>query len=439
MDRMREVKDFVRQYYAERFEGVEFRPNVDWVPVSGKAFGPEELEALVECALKFWLTAGPYCKRFEEGLTSLTGAWATCLTNSGSSANLLAISSLCSKSLSGERLREGDEVITSAVGFPTTLNPILQNGLSAVLVDAEPGTYNPSIEAIETAVTPRTRAVFLAHCLGNPFEVDQVLGLCKERGMFLIEDTCDGLGALFKGKPVGSWGDLGTLSFYPAHHITTGEGGAVLCKTGELARIVRSLRDWGRHCWCEPGRDNTCGHRYDTRFLGLPEGYDHKYVYSDIGYNLKMTDLQAAIGEVQLRRLPVFAKTRDRNFKALHELFSMYEEWFVLPRAVAGAEPSWFGYPLTVRDCAPFSRTDLIKYLDTRKIATRPVFAGNLARQPAYRGHPQVRTSSGLANSDAVLESSLWLGVCQAIDEPRLDYMLESIEDWLRSYSHATA
>jgi CDP-6-deoxy-D-xylo-4-hexulose-3-dehydrase len=461
LDLTQEVKEIVRRCYSQRFEGRTFRPGVDWVPVSGKAFGPEELEALVQCALEFWLTAGPYCHRFESRLRSIVGAKAVALTNSGSSANLLAVSALCSLSLGERRLRGGDEIITAALGFPTTLNPILQNHLSAVLIDSRLGTYNPDVSHIEAALSPRTRGVFLAHSLGNPFQVDVVSELCRKRGLFLIEDACDALGASFvvktplvprdpaspigrigsidqttlEGKPLGSWGDLSTLSFYPAHHITTGEGGAVLSQSDELARIVRSLRDWGRHCWCEPGHDNTCGHRYDALFPGLPVGYDHKYVYSEIGYNLKMTDLQAAIGEAQLERLPLFAQIRDRNFLALHELFRSYEEWFILPRPVPGAKPSWFGYPLTVREQAPFSRLDFIRYLDSRRIGTRLMFGGNLARQPAYLGNPLVKTPpAGLPGADEALTSSFWLGVCQAIDEPRLSYMLECIEGYLHAW-----
>ncbi|HHW40499.1 MAG TPA: lipopolysaccharide biosynthesis protein RfbH [Syntrophomonadaceae bacterium] len=428
------IKELVRQYYYERFGNQHFRPGVDWVPVSGKAFGPEELEALVECALDFWLTAGPYAKQFEEKLANILKVPRVCLTNSGSSANLLCISALCSNAMGDKKLKPGDEVITSAVGFPTTLNPILQNGLTAVLVDIELGTYNPRPEAIEEAITEKTRAVILAHTLGNPFDAQAIRALCDKHGLFLIEDACDALGAKFNGRPVGSWGDLASFSFYPAHHITTGEGGAVACSSVQWARIIESLRDWGRHCWCEPGHDNTCGRRYNWKFPGLPEGYDHKYVYSEVGYNLKMTDLQAAIGLVQLERLDSFAAIRQRNFKALHELFSKYEDWFILPCNVKGAEPSWFGYPVTIKPNAPFARIELLKYLEEKRIGTRLIFGGNLTRQPAYQGHPLVRVVGPLTASDIVLNSSFWLGVCQAIDGVKLRYMLESIMDWLEEY-----
>lgn len=428
------IKELVRQYYYERFGRQQFRPGIDWVPVSGKAFGPEELETLVECALDFWLTAGPYAKRFEDKLATVLGVPRVCLTNSGSSANLLSVSALCSNAMGDKKLKPGDEVITSAVGFPTTLNPILQNGLTAVLVDVELGTYNPKPETIEAAVTEKTRAVILAHTLGNPFDAQAIRALCDRYGLILIEDACDALGAKFNGRPVGSWGDLASFSFYPAHHITTGEGGAVACSSVQWARIIESLRDWGRHCWCEPGHDNTCGRRYNWKFPGLPEGYDHKYIYSEIGYNLKMTDLQAAIGLVQLERLDSFAVTRRRNFEALHELFTRYEDWFVLPRSVEGAEPSWFGYPLSIKPGAPFTRTEFLRYLDGKRIGTRLLFGGNLAKQPAYHGNSHIKAEKSLRNSDEVVYASFWLGVCQAIDEARLDYMLKCLSAWLGRY-----
>ncbi|NPV81355.1 MAG: lipopolysaccharide biosynthesis protein RfbH [Firmicutes bacterium] len=428
------IKELVRQYYYERFGRQQFRPGIDWVPVSGKAFGPEELEILVECALDFWLTAGPYAKRFEDKLASVLGVPRVCLTNSGSSANLLSVSALCSNAMGDKKLKPGDEVITSAVGFPTTLNPILQNGLTAVLVDVELGTYNPRPETIEAAVTEKTRAVILAHTLGNPFDAQAIRALCDRYGLILIEDACDALGAKFNGRPVGSWGDLASFSFYPAHHITTGEGGAVACSSVQWARIIESLRDWGRHCWCEPGHDNTCGRRYNWKFPGLPEGYDHKYVYSEMGYNLKMTDLQAAIGLVQLERLDSFAAIRERNFAALHELFTRYEDWFILPRSVEGAKASWFGYPVTIKPSAPFTRTELLRCLEEKRIGTRLIFGGNLLRQPAYREHPRIRMVGCLRGSDTVLDRSFWLGVCQAIDKIKLNYMLECITDWLEGH-----
>lgn len=428
------IKELVRQYYYERFGKQQFRPGVDWVPVSGKAFGPEELEALVECALDFWLTAGPYAKQFEKKLAGILDVPRVCLTNSGSSANLLSISALCSNAMGDKKLKPGDEVITSAVGFPTTLNPILQNGLVAVLVDAELGIYNPSPEIIEAAITERTRAVILAHTLGNPFDAQAIRALCDRNGLFLIEDACDALGAKFKGRMVGSWGDLASFSFYPAHHITTGEGGAVACSSVQLSKIIASLRDWGRHCWCEPGHDNTCGRRYNWEFSGLPEGYDHKYIYSEVGYNLKITDLQAAIGLVQLDRLNSFAAARQRNFNALHELFRRYEDWFILPYSIEGAEPSWFGYPITIKPSAPFTRADFLKYLEERRIGARLIFGGNLARQPAYKNCASVRVAGTLDGSDTVLSRSLWLGVCQAIGEAELGYVLDCISAWMRKY-----
>ncbi len=428
-----EILKLVERHFQETLGDAKFRPGIDWVPVSGKSFGPLEMQSLVAAALEFDITAGLRAQRFAQHLNRLLGMSRVLLTNSGSSANLLAVATLCSKSLRERRLLPGHEVITAATGFPTTLNPILQHNLTAVLVDAEPGTYNPSVASIEAALGPKTRALFLAHTLGNPVDLDRIRGICHALDLYLVEDSCDALGSSFLGQPAGSWGHLSTFSFYPAHHITTGEGGALACASGELARVALSLRDWGRHCWCQPGQDNTCGKRYDWSFPGLPSGIDHKYVYSEIGYNLKLTDLQSALGEVQVRRLGEFEAIRNHNFHRLNQVFKQHEDWFILPRSIPGAKPSWFGYPVTIREEAPFTRTEMISYLDSKKIATRMIFAGNLQRQPAYENHPGIRISGDLLGSDTVLKSSFWLGVCQAIDDSRLDYMCETLHEWLRS------
>ena len=373
--------------YAALAHGARaFDPATSPVAVSGKLAGPEEMVNLVDSALDFWLTTGRFNDAFEPRLAAATGSRYALSVNSGSSANLLAVSALTSPVLGEAALKPGDEVITCATGFPTTVNPILQNGLVPVFVDVSLPSYNLDVSKLEAALSPRTRAVMLAHTLGNPFDLETIAAFCKTHGLFLIEDCCDALGARYQGRPVGTFGEIGTLSFYPAHHITTGEGGAVFTNSSRFKRILESLRDWGRDCWCPPGHDNTCKQRFGWQLGGLPEGYDHKYIYSHAGYNLKMTDMQAAVGVAQLDRLDDFIARRNANFAALYEGLKRFEAFLILPEASPGAEPSWFGFPLTMRPGGRVSRADLVAHLNAARIATRYLFGGNLIHQPYMKG-----------------------------------------------------
>jgi CDP-6-deoxy-D-xylo-4-hexulose-3-dehydrase len=419
----REIRALVADYYGAAFADRPFRPGEDPVPVAGKVFDQDELANLVDAALDFHLTADRCAREFEAALATRVGVSHAILTNSGSSANLLALSALTSPHLGDRRLVPGDEVLTVASGFPTTVNPILQNGMIPVLLDVRLGTYNVDPTQLEVAVSGRTRAIILAHTLGNPFDVDEVQEVARRHDLALIEDTCDALGALYHGRPVGSFGDMATLSFYPAHHLTTGEGGAVLTSSPALRRIVRSLRDWGRDCWCEPGVDNTCQRRFDWKLGDLPAGYDHKYVYSHIGYNLKMTDLQAAVGLAQIAKLPRFIERRKRNFCLLYDGLRSYQEDLLLPESTPGADPSWFGFPITVRAGARFTRRDLILHLESRRVATRLLFGGNLTRQPAYRDAP-FRIGGPLANTDTVMNQTFWIGVYPGLTDDMIAYVL---------------
>jgi CDP-6-deoxy-D-xylo-4-hexulose-3-dehydrase len=415
------ILELVAQYAAERHAPSSFDPDDPSVPVSGKVFGPEEVVELVRTSLDFWLTAGPETKRFERALARRAGLRHALMVNSGSSANLAAVTALTSPMLGDKQLRRGDEVITVAAGFPTTVNPIVQNGLIPVFVDVELPTYNIDPAQLEAAVSDRTRAVVLAHTLGNPFDLGAVVDLCRRHGLMLIEDCCDALGATYEGKPVGTFGDLATLSFYPAHQLTTGEGGAVLANRGVMKRIVEIVRDWGRDCWCDPGCDNTCGKRFTQRFGTLPHGYDHKYVYSHLGYNLKATDMQAAVGLAQLDRLDGFVDKRRDNHAYLREALADMQDVFILPEATPGSDPSWFGFAITVRPDAPFSRTQLTQHLDERGIASRMLFAGNLLRQPAYQ-HVEHRVVGSLETTDMVAERTFWIGCYPGLDAAHLDY-----------------
>jgi len=417
-----EILGLVAEYQAAAFAPAPFTPGQTFIPVSGKVFDADEMRHLVDSSLDFWLTTGRFAKQFETRFAKdIFGLRHAMLVNSGSSANLAAVSALGSPLL--ERpLRPGDEVITVATGFPTTVNPIIQNGWVPVFVDVHVPTYNIDVERLEAAVSPRSRAVVVAHTLGNPFDLAAVGAFAKKHNLYLVEDCCDAVGSRFAGQHVGNVGDLATVSFYPAHHITMGEGGCVLTSNPKLKKAVESLRDWGRDCWCDPGKDNTCGKRFDQQFGELPHGYDHKYVYSHIGYNLKMTDMQAAVGLAQLGKLPGFIAARRRNFDALKAALKDLEEFFILPEALPAAEPSWFGFPLTLREGAPFSRNQLIDYLEQRKIGTRLIFAGNMLRQPAYQGI-QHRVAGPLDNADRVMARSFWVGVYPGIDQARCDYI----------------
>ncbi len=417
-------------YHAVAFPAREFVPGVTPVPVSGKVVGVPELANLFDAALDLWLTEGRFADAMEERLAEFVGVRHAYLCNSGSSANLLAVSALTSPSLGDRRLRPGDEVVTVAAGFPTTVNPIVLCGLVPVFVDVELATYQARVDRIADAIGPRTRAIVLAHTLGNPFDLSAVTRLAADHGLFLVEDTCDALGARYDGRLIGTFGDLATLSFYPAHQITTGEGGCVLTDRGALGRIVESLRDWGRDCWCAPGEQNTCGRRFDWQLGELPCGYDHKYIYSHIGYNLKMTDSQAAVGLAQLDRLPGFVESRRRNWQRLHDGLADLEEHFVLPRATDHSEPSWFGFAVTVRPDAPFRREALVRFLEDRMIGTRLVFGGNLTRQPAY-ADVRYRVVGDLRTSDLVAEGTLWVGVYPGLTDSMLDYVIESFHEFV--------
>ena len=426
-ERLRQrILDLVTEYTREAFPARKFSAGCDPVPVSGKVFDEAEMRLLVDSSLDFWLTAGRYAARFEREFADWMGVRQCLLVNSGSSANLVALSALTSPRLGERRLRPGDEVITVAAGFPTTVNPILQNGLVPVFVDVTLPTYNVDTSQLEAALSPRTRAMIFAHTLGNPFDVGAVASFAQKHDLWLVEDCCDAVGSTYFGRKTGTFGDLATVSFYPAHHMTMGEGGAVLTNTPLLHTIAESYRDWGRDCWCEPGCDNTCGKRFGWQLGDLPSGYDHKYTYSHIGYNLKLTDMQAAVGVAQLEKLDGFVEARRRNFRALREGLAGLEEFFVLPEATIGAEPSWFGFPIAVRPDAPFSRNQVTRYLEDRKIATRLLFGGNLVRQPAYR-ESQYRVVGSLSQTDYVMNQVFWIGLYPGIEGQILEYMLETL------------
>lgn len=417
----------VREFAGVQWGKAPFVPGVTPVPVSGRVFDADDVESLVDSSLDFWLTTGRFAAEFERRLAEFVGVRHAVLVNSGSSANLLAVACLTSEKLGDRRLRPGDEVITCATGFPTTLNPILQHGLVPVFVDVELGTYNVDVNQLEEAVGPRTRAIVLAHTLGNPFDLDAVHAVAQKHNLWLVEDCCDALGAEYGGRKVGTFGDLATLSFYPAHHITTGEGGAVLTSNPLLKKLVESFRDWGRDCWCEPGHDNTCGKRFGWQLGSLPAGYDHKYVYSEIGYNLKATDMQAAVGVSQLKKLPGFIETRRRNFRYLSARLEALGDAYILPRPTEGSAPSWFGFPLSVRPEAGVNRRNVIQLLESRKIATRLLFGGNLLRQPAYAGI-QRRVIGDLEGADYVAENTFWVGVYPGLSAEMLDYVAEVLD-----------
>jgi CDP-6-deoxy-D-xylo-4-hexulose-3-dehydrase len=419
----------VRELYALDHAAQPFVPGETYVAYAGRVFDGSEIEALVASALDAWITAGPYAVQFERALASYTGARGAVFVNSGSSANLLALAA-CTSPKIDRRLQPGDEVITPAAAFPTTVNPIVQVGCVPVFVDVELGTYNPDPERIERAIGPRTRAIMVAHAVGNPFDAKAYKALADRHGLFLIEDTCDGLGGSLDGKMLGTFGDFGTLSFYPAHQMTTGEGGAVLCNDPARQKLVESFRDWGKDCWCEPGKDNTCGKRFGWQLGRLPEGYDHKYIFSHVGYNLKATDLQAAVGLAQLRRVPSFVARRRENFAGLLQTLEPFQDVLVLPRSDARAEPCWYAFPITVRPEAPFTKNEFVAFLEGRRIATRSLFGGNLLRQPAWDG-AQYRIAGSLTNSDTIMTSTFLVGVYPGIDDERLHYMQQTLQAFL--------
>ncbi|MFC5498465.1 lipopolysaccharide biosynthesis protein RfbH [Caenimonas terrae] len=423
----RKIADLVAQYGELAGVPVPFEPGVTVIPPSGKVVGAPEMQLMVEASLDAWLTTGRFNTLFESRLAQYLGVKHLMTVNSGSSANLVAFSTLTSPNLGDRAIRPGDEVIGVAAGFPTTVNPILQCGAVPVLVDVDIPTYNVDPSLLEAAIGPRTKAIMLAHTLGNPYNLKVVQQLCRKHQLWLIEDCCDALGSRYEGKLVGTFGDIGTLSFYPAHHITMGEGGAVFTNNDELRLIAESIRDWGRDCYCPPGKDNTCGKRFCWKLGDLPQGYDHKYTYSHLGYNLKITDMQAACALAQMDRLDGFVQARKDNFAYLKDRLRSCEEFLELPEPTAGAEPSWFGFPITLRAGANTQRVDLLTYLDQRKVGTRLLFAGNLTRQPYMLGR-NFRVSGELRRTDRIMNDTFWLGVYPGLSRTMLDYAAEQVE-----------
>lgn len=433
-----EILERVRELARRRTEAdVAFEPGRTPVRYAGRVYDEAELTNLVEASLEFWLTGGRWHAALERDLAAWYGVPTARLVNSGSSANLLAIAALTSPVWRDRRLRPGDEVITVAASFPTTVAPIVQLGAVPVFVDVELGTANVDVAALETALTERTRAVVLAHTLGNPFDLDGVAAFCERHGLWLVEDNCDAAGSRFRDRKTGTFGDLATLSFYPPHHMTTGEGGAVLCRSAEMDRVLRSLRDWGRDCWCPSGVDNTCGKRFGWQLGDLPPAYDHKYVYSHLGFNLKMTDLQAAVGCAQLGKLDSFCRARRENWLAYREAFDDLGDVLVLPEPTSFSDPSWFGFLMTVREDAPFTRDDIVRHLESRRIQTRMLFAGNLVRQPAFvdlraEGPERFRIAQPLANTDALLERAFWIGVYPGLHAAARSWVVEQVRHFAR-------
>jgi len=425
-----QIAALVDQYAATEFSPKEFEPGETVIPPSGKLIGAEELKNMVDASLDGWLTTGRFNEQFEKKLAEFIGVKHAITVNSGSSANLVAFSALTSSKLGDRAIKRGDEVIGVAAGFPTTVNPIIQFGAIPVFVDVDKYTHNIDASKIEAAISPKTKAIMLAHSLGNPFNLDQVTALCRKYELWLVEDCCDALGTTYKGQIVGTFGDIGTLSFYPAHHITMGEGGAVFTNNFELKQIAESFRDWGRDCYCPPGKDNTCSKRFCWKLGNLPEGYDHKYTYSHLGYNLKISDMQAACALAQLEKAPAFIRARKDNFKFLKERLSSCEEFLQLPEATEESDPSWFGFPITVKESSPVSRLDLTTYLDQNKIGTRLLFAGNLTRQP-YMVDARYRVSGELTNTDYVMNNTFWIGVQPALTKKMLEFVVEKIESYL--------
>jgi CDP-6-deoxy-D-xylo-4-hexulose-3-dehydrase len=434
LDKIRtQIGELVKEYADIAYAPKQFVPGQTSVPVSGKVIGAKELQLMVEASLDGWLTTGRFNALFEDRMAKFLGVKHVLTVNSGSSANLVAFSSLTSPKLGSRAIKPGDEVIGVAAGFPTTVNPILQFGAVPVFVDVDLKTHNIDASLVEAAVTPKTKAIMLAHSLGNPFNLELISSICKKHNLWLVEDCCDALGATYKGKMVGTFGDISTLSFYPAHHITMGEGGVVFTNNSELKLIAESFRDWGRDCYCPPGKDNTCNNRFcwTSKEIGgeLPDGYDHKYTYSHLGYNLKITDIQAACALAQMERLEEFIDKRRTNFSYLKSRLKSCEEFLYLPEATADSNPSWFGFPLVLKQSAGIKRADLISYLDQNKIGTRLLFAGNLTKQP-YMAGKNFRVSGDLTNTDIVMNQTFWLGTFPGLNRPELDFMVEKLEEF---------
>jgi len=419
----------VLEYHQFKFGQKQFIPGKTYVPVSGKVFDQEELVKLVDSSLDFWLTTGRYAAEFEERFAEWMGVKHCLLVNSGSSANLVALSTLTSPKLGDKQLKPGDEVITVAAGFPTTVNPIFQNQLVPVFLDIKLPSYDIDIDQLEAALSDRTRAIMIAHTIGNPFNLEAVMAFAEKHDLWVIEDNCDSVGSEYQGRKTGSFGHISTVSFYPAHHMTMGEGGAVLTSDSRLKKIAESFRDWGRDCWCPPGIDNTCNKRYAWQLGDLPFGYDHKYTYSHIGFNLKMTDMQAAVGCAQLDKLPEFVAKRRQNFAYLHNGLQDLQDVLLLPEAAPNSEPSWFGFLLSVKENAPFTRNELVQHLEEKRIGSRLLFGGNMVRQPAYKDSTY-RVIGDLKNTDYVMESTFWIGLYPGLTEKMLDYVISVIHQF---------
>jgi CDP-4-dehydro-6-deoxyglucose reductase, E1 len=424
------IRKLTKEYYQAKFENQQFIPGKSKVNYAGRVFNDDELINLVDSSLDFWLTEGRFSEQFSEKIAEFLGVEYVLLTNSGSSANLLAFAALTSEKLGDKRLKPGDEVISVAAGFPSTVTPIIQYNLIPVFVDVHIPTYNIDVEMLKNAISPKTRCIFIAHTLGNPFNVDEVMKIANEKNLWVIEDNCDAFGSKYKGKYTGTFGHLSTISFYPAHHITTGEGGAIITNDQKLANIVRVFRDWGRDCYCAGGENNTCGKRFTQKFGDLPAGYDHKYVYSEIGYNLKMTEMQAAIGVAQMDKLSMFCEKRKENFDRHYKIFSKYPEYFILPKGTEEADPAWFSFIITIKSDAPFSRDQFSKFLDENLIETRNLFAGNLAKQPAFI-NKLFRIAQNLDTTDYIMNNTFFMGTYPGMDEARFNYIETVVEKFI--------
>ena len=430
-----QIYESIIHYYNNNYKHKEFIPGISKVNYAGRVFNQEELLYAVDAVLDYWLTEGRFSEDFSYKLSKYLNIDNIILTNSGSSANLLALSALTSNKLLDKRLVPGDEVITVAAAFPSTVVPIIQNNLIPVFVDIELGTYNINVNKIEQGLSNKTKCIILSHTLGNPFNIEAVTNLSRKYGLWLIEDNCDALGSIYQERKTGTFGDISTMSFYPAHHITTGEGGAIACNDDNLAMIIKSFRDWGRDCYCSGGESNTCGKRFTQQFGKLPYGYDHKYVYSELGYNLKMTDIQAAIGSAQMDKLASFVEKRKLNYCKWNNVFKEYDNYFILPNATDYSEPAWFAYPLTVKRDAPFSRDNITTYLNSNLIETRNMFAGNIIRQPSFM-NTKYRVSGTLKNTDVVMNSTFFLGTYPGLTQEMIDYTIEKIEFYLDKFNN---
>jgi len=427
------IIELTKDYYHVKFGNTVFEPGISRVNYAGRVFDDKELVNLVNSSLDFWLTEGRYSEEFAEKIADFLEVDNVILTNSGSSSNLIALSALTSKKLGDRRLKPGDEVISVAAGFPSSVTPIIQNNLIPVFVDVDIPTYNIDVEKMKNAISEKTRCIFLAHTLGNPFNIDFVMELAEEHNLWVIEDNCDAFGSKYKGKYTGTFGHISTISFYPAHHITTGEGGAIVTNDDYLSKIIKSFRDWGRDCYCAGGENNTCGKRFSQKFGELSFGYDHKYVYSEIGYNLKMTDMQAAIGSAQMDKLPEFCEKRKQNFERYNKIFNKYKKYFILPKATENSDPAWFSYIISVKEDAPFTRDELTNLLNSNLIETRNLFAGNMIKQPAFIGQ-NFRVSDHLKNTDFIMNKTFFLGTYPGNTTEKLDYIEKIVDDFIEKF-----